>query len=427
MYPGSGMTTRLQLLTLPQLRLLNRVVVMLCGAVLAAGLPACEREAADANSTSRHPATTGGATKTEAGSASAAPNSASSSASSSTKAGASQITLIAGGDVSLGRLRGQRLLRNPQHDDFASMSALMTPVDLRFVNLECPLSEQGGETQSPGNKLVFTGPPIGADALARAHIDIVSLANNHGWDYGRDGLMQTLANLERTKIAYVGAGRSREQAYGHRLVEHDGFVIAFVAVTAIWNQNFSPHPGKELIADADLDGLVAAVKAARAVKGVDKVIVSHHGGYEYIDRPHQGTRKMLRAAVAAGADVVLGHHPHVVQTVGLLDGKPIFYSLGNMLMRMVTGKPWTEFGIMARLTLRRDGPTEVSICPFRIFGLELIALGNDPQRRLYEAHFRVKFERLLSIGSVVKPDEAAVLGPFGADGCASIKAKAEGP
>ncbi len=392
-------------------------------ALLATISQGCEREAADVSSTSlsSHPASRNTSSRSISSAASTATGLTSSAAR------ASSITLIAGGDVSLGRLRGQRLLRNPQHADFANLSALMTPADLRFVNLECPLSEQGGETQSPGNKLVFTGPPSGADALARARIDIVSLANNHGWDYGKDGLMQTLANLERTKVAYVGAGRSREQAYGHRIVEHDGFVIAFIAVTAIWNQAFAQHPGKELIADADHDRLVAAVKAARATEGVDKVIVSHHGGYEYIDRPHLGTRKLLRAAIAAGADVVLGHHPHVVQTVALLEGKPIFYSLGNLLMRMVTGKPWTEFGMLARLTLRRDGPTQVAICPFRIFGLEIIPLGSDPQRRVYEAHFRVKFERLLSIGSRVQPDEAAVLGPFGADGCAPLRPATERP
>jgi poly-gamma-glutamate capsule biosynthesis protein CapA/YwtB (metallophosphatase superfamily) len=341
--------------------------------------------------------------------------------------GATRVTLIAGGDVSYGRLRGQRLLREPERNDLSSLSSLLDSATLRFVNLESTISDQQGETQSPQNKLVFTAPPLAAAALKRAQIDIVALANNHAWDYGKDALIETFAHLEGVQIPYVGAGRSRAEAYGPRLIRRNGFTLAFLAVTGSWNQEIDPHPGKGHVADAQVETLVASVKQAKALTGVDKVIVSYHGGYEYFDRPHPATRELLAAAITAGADAVIGHHPHVVQRIGFVAGKPILYSLGNLLMRMVTGKPWTEIGVLARLTFHREAATTVEICPFRIFGFDQIPLAADPNRSAQEALLRVKLERLLRIGALVDPDQAASLGAFGSDGCAPVTPRAPRP
>ncbi len=332
-----------------------------------------------------------------------------------------RLTLLAGGDVSFGRMRGQRLLREPERNDFATLAPLFDAVDLRFVNLECTISDQGGETQSPISQLVFTAPPPAAAALARARIDVVSLANNHAWDYGQSALLETFERLEAEKVAYVGAGRTRDEAYAPLVVERNGFKLAFVAVTAIWNQELEPHPGREMVADAEEASLVASVKRARAIEGVDAVIVSHHGGYEYVDRPHPGTLALLDAAVEAGADVVIGHHPHVIQRVAFVGERPVLYSVGNLLMRMVTGQPWTQFGMLARVTLRRGVPAGIEVCPFRIHGLEPIPLAGDPQRDTFQHIFRSKFDQLLAFGERERAGTGAVMGDFGADGCAPIR------
>ena len=292
---------------------------------------------------------------------------------------------------------------------------------MRFINLECTISDQGGETVSPINKLVFTAPPPAAPALKRANIDIVSLANNHAWDYGKPALLETFTRLDKVGVAYVGAGLSREEAYAPKLVEHDGFTLAFIAVTDIWNQPFYPHPGKDHVADAELEPLLAAIEKAKAMKSVDKIIVSHHGGYEYVDQPHQASRELLRAAIEAGADAVIGHHPHVVQRVAIHQGKPILYSIGNLLMRMVTGKPWTEFGMLARLRFHRSKATEVEICPFHIFGFDPIPLADEGDRRaMYERTFRWTLDRLQRNGAIIAKDSGAIVGEFGDDGCAPV-------
>lgn len=333
-----------------------------------------------------------------------------------------EITLIAAGDVSFGRLRGQLLLQEPERNDFEPLSELLEGADIRFVNLESQLSDQGGQTVSPINKLVFVGPPTGAGALKTAGIDIVSLANNHAWDYGREALLDTLSHLDARGVAYAGAGRDREAAYSPQIVERDGFRVAFVAVTDIWNQGLlRHHAGREHVADADRKALLKMVREARSLDGVAAVVVSYHGGYEYVDTPHEGTRELLRAAVRAGADVVLGHHPHVLQRVEMVQGRPVFYSLGNLLMRMTTGKPWTEWGALARLTLTRTGPPRAEICPYRIFGLRPVPLADDPNRRRHEAFFRFRFERLLRVAELVDPGSEATLGEFGDDGCAPLR------
>ena len=117
------------------------------------------------------------------------------------------------GRVNFGRECGQAILANPTYDPFQFVEPLWRDSDITFVNLESQLSDQKGETQSPKNRLIFTGPPGGADVLARAGIDVVSTANNHAWDYGRSALFETLDNLARAGVANVGTGKTFDAAY----------------------------------------------------------------------------------------------------------------------------------------------------------------------------------------------------------------------
>lgn len=334
---------------------------------------------------------------------------------------ADALTLIAGGDVCLGKALGQELLRNPAHDPFAPVAGLLASGDVRFVNLENQLSDQGGETQHPRQPLVFTGPPIGADVLARAGITVVSLANNHMWDYGKSAFLETLDHLERVNVAYVGAGRTRLQAYAPTIVEHRGFRLAILAVTAIWNYgSLWQHPAREFVAAADVHGLAAAVRAARKDPSVAAVVVSYHGGTEYLDAPLPQARAIARAAIDAGADAFLGHHPHVMQGIEMRRGRPIFYSLGNFIMKLKRKGPAVELGMLARLRLRRDAPPIAEICPVRSEGLGTVPLAADPRRAETEAAF---IQRMRHISAFVDAEPA--IGPFAADGCAPIEPAAD--
>jgi poly-gamma-glutamate synthesis protein (capsule biosynthesis protein) len=327
-----------------------------------------------------------------------------------------EITLIAGGDVCFGRELGQKLLQNPSFDPFAAMAPLFASADVRFVNLESQLSDQRGETQSKHHPLVFTGPPAGADALARAGIQIVSAANNHMWDYGPRAFFETLANLKRAGIAHPGAGRNHGQTYAPVTLEIKGFRIAVLAVTDIWNQgSLARHPARPYVAGADANALAVTARKLRADQKADAVIVSYHGGVEYMDHPLPDTRALANLVIDWGADAFLGHHPHVVQGIELRNGKAIFYSLGNFLMNVNAEYPETGLGMVARIRFRRGGAPSYDICPIRSGGLGAVPLAADPER---EAATAALIERLRRVSArFAHPPE---IGPFGPDGCAPL-------
>lgn len=280
---------------------------------------------------------------------------------------AEAIVLAAGGDVSFGRECGQAVLSDPAYDPFAQLGPAWSSADLRFVNLESQLSDQGGVTQSPLHRLIFTGPPGGADVLAHAGISVVSTANNHAWDYGKSALLETIDNLERARVAFAGTGRDPTQAYRPALLSARGVRVAVFAVTAVWNQPpFDAHEGRNFVAWADAERLAQAV--AKAKTEADFVLLSYHGGEEYIDAPVDRTRRFVQAALALGVDAVIGHHPHVLQGVGFSDGRPILYSLGNFVFAGHDDRPWTKQSVFARLTLRPGAGVELSLCPYAIDG-----------------------------------------------------------
>lgn len=200
------------------------------------------------------------------------------------------------------------------------------------------------------------------------------------------------------------------------MIERDGFRVAVLAVTDIWNQaNLPGHAGRLHIADADPNALAASVRAARSAPGIDAIVVSYHGGGEYIEAPMPRVRVVARTAIDAGADAFIGHHPHVVQGVEIRRGRPIFYSLGNLLMRPNPARRDTALGALARLRLRRGAPPTAELCPVRGDGIEIVALAHDPRRAETEAAFLDRIRRVHA--HVTAPPE---LGPFAADGCAPL-------
>lgn len=275
------------------------------------------------------------------------------------------LVMIAGGDVDLSRGTGQKILRNPEYDPFVNIRPLLSAADLRFANLESQLSDQNGITGHKDNPLVFTGPPGGAEVMSKGAFDIVSTANNHAWDYGKRGLIETLDNLDRVGIAHVGTSRTADSPMGPAILERKGHKLAFFALTAIFNDGPArlPEPRK-YVAGANIDALRAAIARVRAE--VDWVVVSMHIGQEYSDEPVQMHRQLLQASVDAGADVVLGHHTHTPQRVEFHRGKPIAVSMGNFVFYQHTDHPWTGWGYLSRVTLAKGEEPSLEMCPYRM-------------------------------------------------------------
>jgi poly-gamma-glutamate synthesis protein (capsule biosynthesis protein) len=278
------------------------------------------------------------------------------------------LVVVAGGDVNIGRECGQAILADANYDPFRHVEPIWRDATVRFVNLESQLSDQGGETQSRSNRLIFTGPPGGARMLARAGIHVASTANNHAWDYGRSALFETLTLLEEAGVRAVGTGRDWAKAYEPAVIVSGERSVAIFAITHIWNYGvFAEHDGRFYVAWAKLGPLHAALK--RAHREHDLVLLSYHGGAEYIHAPPGPTERFLARVMATGfVDAVIGHHPHVPQGVGWHGDRPIFYSLGNFVFAGHRSMPWTNQSFMARLELTAPHRVRAKACPYRIDG-----------------------------------------------------------
>jgi poly-gamma-glutamate synthesis protein (capsule biosynthesis protein) len=277
------------------------------------------------------------------------------------------LTLIFGGDVSFGRATGQRLLLDPSANPLSPLRPLLGTAELRFANLESPLSDQNGQTQHPTEPLTFTGPPAGARALADAAFDIVSIANNHIWDYGRAAYLETLGHLEAREIAYTGGGKPGADPVSPTVITRNGWSTAWFGMTAFWNAGYIEADAVKLVNFRNQPALLESIERARAEH--DLVIVSYHGGKEYAERISREQRAFAEAAMQAGADLVIGHHPHVPQGVSWHDARPAFYSLGNLLFERHRDHPWTSRGFLARVrfaSTRPRAPEKVELCPYLV-------------------------------------------------------------
>jgi len=248
------------------------------------------------------------------------------------------IELIAVGDVMLGR--GVANEAQP----FAAVVPWLRAADLVLGNLECVILEEG--TPRPG-PYRLRAPPSAVAALHNAGFDVLGLANNHALDFGPAALAEMVRRLQEAGIAIVGVGSDAEAANRPLIRQIDGVRLAFVAFNDVLDPEDRPEEDGWTRATWDRERVRSAVTAARAQ--ADAVVVSVHWGYEYHARADPAQRDAARVILEAGADLVLGHHPHVVQDSeldlrGLADPSEVprdrfaAYSLGNFVFDQQQGE-----------------------------------------------------------------------------------------
>jgi len=240
------------------------------------------------------------------------------------------ITIAAVGDL-LFDLGPRRLIASKGGAaPLAKVASRLKSADLTIANLETPLSNRGASVHGKPANLIFNGDPRGILSLTTAGVDLVSLANNHAMDHGKLALIDTLAALDKAHIGHVGAGMNTAAAWKPAIVTVKGRRVAYVTATQVVPSYFLPSSTRPGIANGkDLKKLLATVRAAH--KKSDIVIVSVHWGREQSYNPNAAQKHDARALIDAGADVVLSHHPHVMQGLDTYKGKLIAYSLGNFL------------------------------------------------------------------------------------------------
>ena len=208
---------------------------------------------------------------------------------------------------------------------FEHVAPMLADADITVGNLEGTFTERGTPADK---KYVFRTPPRDAAGLALAGIDVVSLANNHALDYGPEGLRDTIATLDAVGIAHSGAGENDAEARRPATLEVRGLRLAFLSYAATPDA-VAAAPGVDGVAWGTVDTISEDVR--RAAEQADVVVVSLHAGNEYADEPSDTQRLLAQAALDAGATVVLGHHPHVLQRWELRGPSFVAYSLGNFV------------------------------------------------------------------------------------------------
>jgi len=275
------------------------------------------------------------------------------------------LRIYAVGDINLGRNLGRTVLaRGDTLYPFRALADTLRAADLTFGNLESPIV--AGTRQVDTAEGVFTAPRLAAASLARAGFTMVSTANNHAWDGGRASVEETMRRLTAAGVLFVGSGFGRPMAEQPVIVCRKGWRVAFFAVTRAWNpapHSFYQHAGAGYIAWGDPAWIYPAIRAVKASARADLVVVSVHGGPEYGNTPPPYLLKFLQGLVDAGADLVLAHHPHVLQPVVRYKGKPIAQSLGNFIFQQ--DQPWTQLSAVLRIVVAPDRSMRLSALPVR--------------------------------------------------------------
>jgi poly-gamma-glutamate synthesis protein (capsule biosynthesis protein) len=274
----------------------------------------------------------------------------------------SHATLIAVGDINLGRSVGQELLKGRTDYPFEGIASLFHQADIVFANLESPITDQHGETQSPTSNIIFCGPPVAATSLRNANVSIVSTANNHEFDYGMKGLDETIQYLNEAGIKFVGTTLDSNN-FAPAMMQCNGLTIGILAYTQLVNIH-NGWRGRISFFDSS-----RAAEEIRTLKQkVDVVIASFHGGTEYSDAPDSVTKHQLQWLAESGADIVLGHHPHVAQGVERYGNSWIVNSLGNAVFYQPQRK-WAIWSFAVKFLFeKRNRGTNVSsiqLIPFR--------------------------------------------------------------
>lgn len=240
-----------------------------------------------------------------------------------------RVTLAFVGDILPASTVGSLMDKNGVDYPFANAAATLQAADIAAGNLETPITERG--TPAENKTYVFRGKPEYLTGIKNAGFDVLTLANNHTLDQGWEGLSDTMNSLDDAKLKHMGSGTDAQEAFTPVIMEANGIRVAYIGVTNVvpdgtWKAGKN-HPG---VADCyDTRPAVAAIQAAK--KLADVVVVMVHWGNERQQQPKQAQFDVGHAFIDAGADLVIGSHPHVLQGFEYYKGKWIAYSLGNFV------------------------------------------------------------------------------------------------
>ena len=256
--------------------------------------------------------------------------------------------LVFVGDVMLADGPGKVIERG--EDPFAPFAEILRDADFTIANLECVIATRGKAVKKPWT---FRAHPRTLPVLAK-HFDAVSLANNHTGDFGHEAFLEQLELLAAAKLPAFGGGRNRAEAHKPLIVELKGIRIALLGYNEFKPRSFEAGDTTPGVAWSVDERVIADIHAARKEHQADLVIPYMHWGWEHEPDPNDRQKEFSRKMIDAGADVVVGGHPHCTQGWEMYNNKLIVYSLGNFVFDGFEEKTAKE-GWVLRLTLNKKG------------------------------------------------------------------------
>lgn len=275
--------------------------------------------------------------------------------------GEAVVTIV--GDIMLSRGVQQYLTEYGYDYPYEEIRHIFLEDDLTVGNLECPITRRESAADKT-KRFVFRADEENAAASKRAGVDCLNLANNHSMDYLSGGLSDTMEQLKAQGLSFVGAG-DNASADPYAVFEVNGLTIGLFAYSALPPEGFFFHKEKPTISyigTTNLSRLETEIKAADC----DFNIVYFHWGIEYEPYKSETQERLAKGAIDAGADLVVGAHPHVLQGKELYQGKYIYYSLGNFIFdRQIP--PGTDESLILQLTIDQDGLKKAEEIPVKIW------------------------------------------------------------
>ncbi|CCH72340.1 putative enzyme of poly-gamma-glutamate biosynthesis (Capsule formation) CapA [Nostocoides australiense Ben110] len=352
----------------------RRVLAMAVVAAVGGGLTSCAGDGAESTSAAR-----GGSSAQQAGSMSSKSTAGSPSKSSKSGASAGRVTIGASGDLLTHvavRRSAEAYAGSAGHYDFRPMFAKVAPLiaksDISICHMETPLTSTNTNLSQPG-VLVFNTPHELADAVKDAGYDGCDFASNHTWDRGLAGLQDTIKVFDTAGVKLAAPGGSATTPRLVTTYDVNGVKVAHLAFTYTiyndWGPNTKVPPeapwlGESLWPAVNSEGIIRDAKQAKA-DGADFVVVSMHWGQEYVDDPTEDQTRVATALLQSpDVDLILGTHVHRVQPCSVINGKYVFYGLGNFLSNQSPSVdasliPQTQEGVHVTVTLERDASGKV--------------------------------------------------------------------
>ena len=265
------------------------------------------------------------------------------------------------GDVSLDPNYIPALASNGYGWAWSGLDGLFRRDDLTVINHECPSTDIVAPIVK---QFVFRCDPDALDEARDAGVDVANLANNHGFDQGPEGLLDSIENLRRAGIVPIGAGASQEEADAPAYVQVKGWTIGLVGVGEVTDPDSQVANGDEIGTSVGHDFSRALGAIREAAANADLVIVTIHWGVELDTQPRAYQVEEGHRMIEAGADVIFGSHAHRLQPMDTYEGKPIFYGLGNFVWPRFSAEGSTT--AVAQVVVRPDGSIRGRLLPATI-------------------------------------------------------------